>query len=162
MSSPTCLWVLIARRGKSKNAKKLASCLKVMLESDEEFDSFYHISKTPYNMCLEFLASKLPKIILVRRLNLGPCAPCSYSHQIALVPRLMWKNKLNSAYVRVNDAKYDLKVVSRCAFTSAVSGMQCLFYIMFGCEKNVGAKRKLTINVQGGVHHFATTRLSFT
>ena len=55
-----------------------------------------------------------------------------------------------SAYVKGNDARYGVKVaLRRDAATGKVTGLQCRFCIIFGCEEKVGFKCKPASTVQG-------------
>jgi hypothetical protein len=53
-----------------------------------------------------------------------------------------------SGYVKSNDRKYGLEVVTRDPKSSAVNGIRCRFCVVFGREEKVGAKRKLTTSVE--------------
>lgn len=52
------------------------------------------------------------------------------------------------AYVKSNDEKYGLKVISRDPKTSHVDGLQCHFYIFVCRQAKVGSKCKPASNVQ--------------
>lgn len=60
----------------------------------------------------------------------------------------MGEPKRSSAYVKANDEKYRLNVISRDPKASHVEVLQCRFCIFFLRESKVGSKRKSTNNVQ--------------
>lgn len=53
------------------------------------------------------------------------------------------------SYVKNNNHKYGVIVISRDPKTSKVIGLQCCFCIAFDWEEKVGCKRKVTTKVQG-------------
>ncbi|OAE33006.1 hypothetical protein AXG93_1913s1070 [Marchantia polymorpha subsp. ruderalis] len=56
--------------------------------------------------------------------------------------------KRSSAYEKVNDDKFELKVVTRDTKSAKVIGVQCRFCITFGREEKADAKRKVASSVQ--------------
>jgi hypothetical protein len=63
-------------------------------------------------------------------------------------------NKRSSEYVKANDDRFGLRVSSKAPNCNKVNSLQCRFCIAFGREEKVGAKRKLSTDVQGWIHPF--------
>jgi hypothetical protein len=51
------------------------------------------------------------------------------------------------SYIKDNDCKYGVIIMSHDLKTSKVIGLQCHFYITFSWEEKVGSKRKATNKV---------------
>jgi hypothetical protein len=66
----------------------------------------------------------------------------------------MASNKRSSEYVKANDNRFGLRVSSKAPNCNNVNSLQCRFYIAFGREEKVGAKRKLSTDVQGWIRPF--------
>eukprot|EP00171_Calliarthron_tuberculosum_P021786 IDg21786t1 len=60
----------------------------------------------------------------------------------------MGKSKRISTYVKANDEKEGIKVVSQDLDNSQVNGLQCHVCVFFGREAKGGSKRKPTSNLQ--------------
>jgi hypothetical protein len=66
----------------------------------------------------------------------------------------MASNKRSSEYVKANDDRFGLRVSSKAPNCNKVNSLQCRFCIAFGREEKVGAKRKLSTDVQGWIRPF--------
>ncbi|CAM6029622.1 unnamed protein product [Sphagnum balticum] len=66
----------------------------------------------------------------------------------------MASNKRSSEYVKANDDRFGLRVSSKASNCNKVNNLQCRFCIAFGREEKVGAKRKLSTDVQGWIRPF--------